>query len=447
MVDIATSIFSFFVLITLIVVVHEGGHFSAAKICGVRVLAFSIGFGKKLFSLKRGETVFSFSAIPLGGYVRMLEVNDRSEMDNIEDCFETKSLLARSFIIAAGPIANFILAFLVYWIIFIKGVAGPIPYVGDISVDSVAYEVGFSSGDRILKLNKKSVETWEAVHREMIIEILKGGSLEFEVSRLNGKSSNFTITSDSFTLNELDKKGPFDQIGLVPKQVKIATAISKVLKESPAYKGGLVAGDIIVSVENTQVGEWTELVEIIQNNPDKPLLFRINRNGDKLDKVITPELYQENEIRRGRIGIQGDISSFYSIQRYGAFEAGWLALERTVDMTLMTLRSIIKLVTMELSIRNLSGPITIADYAGKSITSGLDSFLGFLALISISIGIINLLPIPMLDGGHLLYNIVEWFSGKRLSESVYVATQKIGLAILLGLFLVAIYNDIFRIMN
>ena len=166
-----------------------------------------------------------------------------------------------------------------------------------------------------------------------------------------------------------------------------------------------------------------------------------------LDKVITPELYQENEIRRGRIGIQGDISSFIQSQRYGVFEAGWLALERTVDMTLMTLRSLIKLVTMELSIRNLSGPITIADYAGKSITSGLDSFLGFLALISISIGIINLLPIPMLDGGHLLYNIAEWISGKRLSESVYVATQKIGLAILLSLFLVAIYNDIFRIMN
>ena len=150
----------------------------------------------------------------------MLEVNDRSEMDNIEDCFETKSLFARSFIIAAGPIANFILAFFVYWIIFVKGVAGPIPYVGDIPEDSVAYEVGFSPGDRILKLNKTSVETWEAVHRGMIIEILKGGNLEFEVSGLNGTPAMYTITSDSFKLNELDEKGPFDQIGLVPKASK-----------------------------------------------------------------------------------------------------------------------------------------------------------------------------------------------------------------------------------
>ncbi len=447
MVDIATSIFSFFVVITLIVVVHEGGHFSAAKICGVKVLTFSIGFGKKLLTLKKGETVFSFSAIPLGGYVQMLEVDDRSENDNIEDCFETKSLFARSFIIAAGPIANFILAGLVYWIIFIKGVAGPIPYVGEIPTDSVAYKVGFSLDDRILKLNNRSVETWEAVHREMLMEILKGKSLNFEVSNLDGKSSNFIITSDNFKLNELDEKGPFDQIGLVPKQVKIPAVISKVIKESPADRGGLVAGDIIVSVQNIQVVEWAELVQMIQKNPDKPLLFRVNRNGNKLDRVITPEPFLENDIRLGRIGIHGDISSFYSIQRYGPFDAIWLALERTVDMTLMTLRSLMKLVTMELSVRNLSGPITIADYAGKSMTSGLDSFLGFLALISISIGIINLLPIPMLDGGHLLYNIAEWVSGKRLSESFYVATQKIGLAILLCLFLVAIYNDIFRIMN
>ena len=447
MVDIANSIFSFFVVITLIVVVHEGGHFSAAKICGVKVLTFSIGFGKKLFSFKRGETVFSFSAIPLGGYVQMLEVSDRSETDNIEDCFETKSLFARSFIIAAGPIANFILAVLVYWIIFIKGVAGPIPYVGEIPVDSVAYRAGFNSGDRILTLNKRNVDTWEAAHRETIMEILKGRSLEFEVSGLDGKSSNLIITADNFDLNELDEKGPFDQIGLVPKQVKIPAVISKVMKESPAYKSGLIAGDIILSVQNTQVSEWTELVELIQKNPDKPLVFRIDRNGDRLDKVITPEPFQENEVRLGRIGVQGDISSLYSIQKYGPGDAVWLALERTLDMTLMTLRSLMKLVTMELSVRNLSGPITIADYAGKSMTSGLDSFLAFLALISISIGIINLLPIPMLDGGHLLYNIAEWISGKRASESFYVATQKIGLAILLCLFLVAIYNDIFRIMS
>ncbi len=447
MVDLVNSIVSFFLVITVIVVVHEGGHFSAAKICGVKVLAFSIGFGKKLFSLKRGETVFSFSAIPLGGYVQMLELNDKTEKDSIENCFETKSLFARSFIIAAGPIANFILAGIVYWIIFIKGVAGPIPYVGEIPVNSVAYEVGFSTDDRILKLNKKRVETWEAVHRQMIMEILKGKNLEFEVASSDGGFTNHIIPVDNFKLNKLDEKGPFDQIGLVPKQIKIPATISKVIKESPAYKGGLVAGDTVVSIQNTQIDGWSELVEIIQQNPETPLLFVIHRNGEKFDKLITPELAQDGGLRLGRVGIQGDISPFYSIQRYGAFDAVWLAIERTLDMALMTVRSLMKLVTMELSIRNLSGPITIADYAGKSMESGLDSFLAFLALISISIGIINLLPIPMLDGGHLLYNILEYISGKKLSASFYVATQKIGLAILLSLFLVAIFNDIFRIVN
>jgi len=447
MADIATSIVSFFVVITLIVVVHEGGHFSAAKICRVRVLAFSIGFGRKLFSLKKGGTVFSFSAIPLGGYVQMLELKDRTEKDSIEDCFEGKSLFARSFIIAAGPMANFILACVVYWIIFIKGIAGPIPYVGEIPVNSVASESGLSMDDRIIKLNKKRVETWEAVHREMIMEILKGRNLEFEVANSNGERANHIISVDKFNLNELDKKGPFDQIGLVPKQIKIPAVISKVINESPAYKGGLVAGDTIVSVQNTEIDGWAELVEIIQKNPETPLLFGIYRNGETFDKLITPELVQKGERRLGRVGIQGDISSFYSIQRYGALDAVWLSLERTFDMTLMTLRSLMKLVTMELSFRNLSGPITIADYAGKSMESGLDSFLAFLALISISIGIINLLPIPMLDGGHLLYNILEFISGRKLPTSFYIATQKIGLAILLSLFLIAIFNDIFRIIN
>ena len=447
MVDLATSIVSFFVVITLIVVVHEGGHFGAAKLCRVKVLAFSIGFGKKLISLKKGDTIFSFSAIPLGGYVQMLEMNDKVEKDNIENCFEAKSLFARSFIIAAGPIANFILACVVYWVIFIKGVAGPIPYVGEIPVNSVAYEVGFSTDDRILKLNKKRVDTWEAVHREMIMEILKNRNLEFEVVSSNGKFTNLVVSANNFKLNELDKKGPFDQIGLVPKPIKVPAVISNVIEESPAYKGGLVSGDTIVSVQNIKIDEWAELVEIIQKNPETPLRFVINRNGEKFDKLITPELFQEGDLRRGRVGIQGDISSFYSIQRYGAFDAVGLALERTFDMTLMTFRSLVKLVTMELSFRNLSGPITIADYAGKSMESGLDSFLAFLALISISIGIINLLPIPMLDGGHLLYNILEYISGKKLSASFYIVTQKIGLAILLSLFLVAIFNDIFRIIN
>jgi len=447
MVDLATSIVSFFVVITLIVVVHEGGHFGAAKLCRVKVLAFSIGFGKKLISLKKGDTIFSFSAIPLGGYVQMLEMNDKAEKDNIENCFEAKSLFARSFIIAAGPIANFILACVVYWVIFLKGVAGPIPYVGEIPVNSVAYEVGFSTDDRILKLNKKRVDTWEAVHREMIMEILKNRNLEFEVVSSNGKFTSLVVSADNFKLNELDKKGPFDQIGLVPKQIKVPAVISKVIEESPAYKGGLVSGDTIVSIQNIKIDEWAELVEIIQKNPETPLRFVINRNGEKFDKLITPELFQEGDLRRGRVGIQGDVSSFYSIQRYGAFDAVGLALERTFDMTLMTFRSLVKLVTMELSFRNLSGPITIADYAGKSMESGLDSFLAFLALISISIGIINLLPIPMLDGGHLLYNILEYISGKKLSASFYIVTQKIGLAILLSLFLVAIFNDIFRIIN
>ena len=447
MVDLAISIVSFFVVITLIVVVHEGGHFGAAKLCRVKVLAFSIGFGKKLISLKKGGTIFSFSAIPLGGYVQMLEMNDKTEKDSIEDCFEAKSLFARSFIIAAGPMANFILACIVYWVIFIKGVAGPVPYIGEVPVNSVAFEVGFSTDDRILKLNKKRVETWEAVHREMIMEILKNRNLEFEVVSSNGEFINHVISVDNFKLNELDKKGPFDQIGLVPKQIKIPAVISKVIRGSPANEGGLVAGDTIVSVQNIQIDEWSELVEIIQKNPETPLLFVIHRNGEKFDKLITPELFQEGELRLGRVGVQGDISSFYSIQRYGALDAVGLALERTVDMTLMTLRSLMKLVTMELSFRNLSGPITIADYAGKSMESGLDSFLAFLALISISIGIINLLPIPMLDGGHLLYNILEYVSGKKLSASFYVVTQKIGLAILLSLFLVAIFNDIFRIIN
>ncbi len=447
MVDLATSIVSFFVVITLIVVVHEGGHFGAAKLCRVKVLAFSIGFGKKLISLKKGDTIFSFSAIPLGGYVQMLEMNDKAEKDNIENCFEAKSLFARSFIIAAGPIANFILACVVYWVIFLKGVAGPIPYVGEIPVNSVAYEVGFSTDDRILKLNKKRVDTWEAVHREMIMEILKNRNLEFEVVSSSGKFTSLVVSADNFKLNELDKKGPFDQIGLVPKQIKVPAVISKVIEESPAYKGGLVSGDTIVSIQNIKIDEWAELVEIIQKNPETPLRFVINRNGEKFDKLITPELFQEGDLRRGRVGIQGDVSSFYSIQRYGAFDAVGLALERTFDMTLMTFRSLVKLVTMELSFRNLSGPITIADYAGKSMESGLDSFLAFLALISISIGIINLLPIPMLDGGHLLYNILEYISGKKLSASFYIVTQKIGLAILLSLFLVAIFNDIFRIIN
>ncbi|MEC8148393.1 MAG: RIP metalloprotease RseP [Pseudomonadota bacterium] len=447
MVDLIATLGSFLLVITIIVVVHEGGHFGAARICGVKVLSFSIGFGKKLLSIRRGETVFSLSAIPLGGYVQMLEMKEKSEDDKLEECFESKSLFAKSFIIAAGPLANFILAGLVYWIVFLLGSIGPIPYIGNISNDSIAHRSGFNSGDQILKINTRQVETWEAVHRGLIIELLTNKPIDFFVQKSDGSQKKYRVLPDQFNLNLLEEKGPLTQIGLTPKPINLPTTISKVVKNSPAYEGGLVAGDKIISIESTFVEGWNDIVEVIRLSPGKPLLFVVERGDQMFETSITPEIILKGEQKFGRLGIQADYTSTYSIQRYGVLEALGLALTQTIDMTLLTFRSLVKLVTLELSLKNLSGPITIADYAGKSMESGLNSFLSFLALISISIGIINLLPIPMLDGGHLLYNLIEFLRGKKLSDGFYETSQKIGLAVLLSLFFVAIYNDIFRIVN
>lgn len=447
MVDLIVSALSFLLVIMIIVVVHEGGHFSAAKICRVKVLAFSIGFGQKLFSFKKGGTDFSLSAIPLGGYVQMLEVKGKSKNDSLDDCFESKSLLARSFIIIAGPAANFILASLIYWIIFMKGIVGPIPYVGDILKNSVAATAGFKPGDQILKVNGKDVQTWEAVHQQLIIEILKDKALDFIVSREDGSVHDYLIPAESFNLDEFERNGPFDQIGLAPEIADIPAKISQVMRASPAGQAGLLAGDRVLHIQNSPIKAWIDLVRIIRENPSKPLLFGIKRNGVVFETTITPVLAMDGGKKIGRIGIQGDYSSVYSTQRYGFLDAAKMATEKTLDMTLLTIRSLMKIFTLELSLKNISGPITIADYAAKSLESGVNSFLGFLALISISIGIINLLPIPMLDGGHLLYNFLEWISGKKLSTAFYETSQKIGIAVLLSLFFVAIYNDIFRLVN
>ena len=454
MMSLLFTILSFIVAISILVAIHEYGHYIVAKKLGVKILRFSIGFGKPLWKKRFGEdqTEFVIAALPLGGYVKMLDARE-TEVDAKEEHreFTRQSVWIRIAIVAAGPIFNFIFAIFAYWLMFIVGVSGIKPIIGDVDADGLAKKAGLVSGYEIVAINKNRTPIWDVAVKNIIPSIVDRSKAELELKDKSGQF--FTRTLDfTATMGEIKVEKLFEQLGFKPWRPNIKPVVGAVLDGSPALNAGFKNDDVIVSVNNVKTPDWLDVVEIVSSKPAEILQVVISRNGVETTLQVIPEKIVRNGNTVGRLGLSHKAGASYPEEMrithgYGVFEAIPSAFVRTWDFSVLTLKMMGKIFTGEISIKNLSGPVSIAQYAGYSASAGLARFLDFLAIVSISLGVLNLLPIPILDGGHLTYYIIEVIRKKPVSEETQEFASRIGMILLFSLMGVALYNDILRVMG
>ena len=448
--DIISTTFIFILTVSIIVTFHEFGHYIAAKICGVKVLEFSVGFGKRLFGKKFGKdkTDYKVSVLPLGGYVRMLDEREGNVIDTEKKrAFNNQSLLKRTFIVFAGPLFNFILAIFFYFLIFSGGYTGFKPEVGVIASGSIAQEIGFEEGDRINSVNLNEVRTWSEVTLQIMKVASEKNDIYFEVKR-NGKFIN--LKKVSYELINFENENILENIGIY-NFVSKSLEVGYVEDNSPAYEAGISVGDKFLSINGEEVNNWFEIVNIIKKSPNKELKISVLRNDNKEILYARPTIYNSESGKIGRLGVrpyidQNEVSKNKIQIKHSFYESLKLSAVKTYDFTILTINFISKLVMGEASLKNISGPVGIAGYAADSFNNGYTSFLGLLAMLSISIGILNLLPIPMLDGGHLMYYLVEFIIRRPVPESIQLIFQQLGMTFLIFLSFFALYNDILRIL-
>ncbi|HHJ80216.1 MAG TPA: sigma E protease regulator RseP [Candidatus Tenderia electrophaga] len=448
MITVLSSIFFFILALGILITVHEFGHYWVARKVGIKVLRFSVGFGKPLWSKTAGpdNTEYVLAAIPLGGYVRMLDEREGEvPEEEAHRAFNRQSLAKRTAVVAAGPVFNFILAIAAYWLIFVIGVTGMKPIVGQVSPGSIAAEAGLQQGEHIVAIGDKATPTWEAVVVSMLDDAIGSGEVVIKVEQPDEARQVQRIVRFDSIPEDLNRGGLLDFIGLRPYRPAIPATIGKLAPNGAADRAGVEVGDRIVAVDGRAIDDWEQLVDYVRARPDKSIDVEIERGAEALKLSITP-VRVEGDIGKIGAGVQmlEMPEELKSEVKYGPAVALLNAASKTWDMSYLTLRMLGKMVTGDISLSNLSGPISIARYAGYSASIGFISFLTFLAIVSISLGVLNLLPVPMLDGGHLLYYLVELFKGSPVSESTQLIGQKLGIAMLLGMMLLAFYNDILR---
>ncbi|MCK4950893.1 MAG: RIP metalloprotease RseP [Gammaproteobacteria bacterium] len=441
---------SFILALGILIAVHEYGHFWVARKLGVKVLRFSIGFGKPLLSRKSrdGETEYVLAAIPLGGYVKMLDEREGEVAEEeLDRAFNNKPVLSRIAVVLAGPIANFIFAIFALSIMYFSGIPGYKPILGDIKVDSIAGQAGFRNGDLVLQVQRKDVASWQETRMALLDVALDQKWIEVKVQDAQGNQAIRTLNLNG-SGNPVDNQDFMGEIGL--DLWRPPAVLGEVTPGGPADQAGLKAGDRVISVNGEPMNYWLDWVNIVREHHDQLLQVEIDRQGELLLFNLTPGSKQKDEKKIGFVDVRMPQSYWEKMSveiRYGPIEALGAGIGKTWDMSVLMLRVMGKIVTGDASLRNISGPVTIAQYAGDSASRGLMSFLSFLALISISLGVLNLLPIPILDGGHLMYYLVELVKGSPVSEQTQSVGQQIGIMILLALMILAFYNDFMRLLN
>ncbi|NEX20356.1 RIP metalloprotease RseP [Thiorhodococcus mannitoliphagus] len=453
--DLLFTIGAFVVALAILIAVHEFGHFWVARRLGVKVLRFSIGFGKALWRWQRhpDDTEYVIAMIPLGGYVKMLDEREEEVPDALLDkAFNRQPLWKRSAIVVAGPLFNLLFAIFAYWAIFMAGDTGLKPIVGAVEPDSIAAESGFMPGDELLQVGDRLARSWETAVFAVTVKAMDGGALSVRVRDAQGQDRVRLISSDAVA--ELsDEPDLLRRVGLEPKRPKIPPVIGEIVPGESAEQAGLEVGDRILSVDGAPVESWQAWVAMVRDRPDAPMLLDVERDGRLLHDVeITPGVIDSDGQEVGRIGagvdVPDDLMAGYLVKvRYGPVEAMGQAVGKTLEMSGLMLRVMGRMLTGEASVRNLSGPITIAEAAGRTASYGLDSFIKFLAIVSISLGVLNLLPIPVLDGGHLLFFLAEWVKGSPLSEQAQLQGQKVGFILLAALMTLAFYVDLSRLLG
>lgn len=441
------TLFWAIILLGILVSVHEFGHFLFAKLAGVRVLKFSLGFGPKLAGRKYGDTEYLISTIPLGGYVKMLGENPDEELKEEDRAFayNCQPVWKRFLIVFAGPVFNIFFASLIFVFLFLSGVPVPYPDAGKIEENSPAAKAGLMTGDRIIEINGKSVESWGDIDSFMIDN--PGKTLALRVKR-EGKIIELSVTPVKKTeKNIFGEDTKSWEIGVSPLLYPV---IGEVMKGSRAKKAGLKKGDRIIQVDGKAIKIWQDLTSIIHDNPDVPLKFRIRRDGREMDLTITPEKQTFSTLGGadktiGIIGIKPMGNDF--IKRFNPIESAKLGIQKTWEISELTVLSLIKLIERVIPAETIGGPIMIFQVASQQASQGVVNFFTLMAFLSINLGILNLLPIPILDGGHIMFLGIEAIRRKPLDEKIISVSQKIGLAIILTLMALAFYNDIMRLVT
>jgi regulator of sigma E protease len=452
--DILFKIAAFIVAVGLLVAVHEFGHFWVARRLGVKVLRFSIGFGRPLWRRQSSpdEPEYVIAAIPLGGYVKMLDEHEGPvPVEDLPRAFNRQSLRVRSAVVIAGPLFNFLFAIAAFWGVLVLGETGIRPIIGEVTANTPAAGSGFAPGDEILAINGRSTPTWSLAMQELATASVGQPRPQIRVRDADGVERERAMQSSS--VGDLaETRDLLGHIGLVPERPLIPPVFGKVLDGEAAQQAGIEPGDRIVSADGQPIADWGAWVDYVQARPGETIALTVERAGTDLAIALTPAAFAREDAVIGRIGASNQpapeiLERYQATHRMGWGEAVPAAMGRTLEYSVLTLKVIWRILTGEASIHNLSGPITIADAAGKTASIGFVYFLKFLAIVSISLGVLNLLPVPVLDGGHLLYFAIEAVKGSPLSEAAMLQGQKIGLVLLLGLMSLAFYVDLLRVFS
>lgn len=454
MLELVYTVGWFIVALAILIAVHEFGHFWAARKLGVKVLRFSIGFGRPLLRhvSPRDGTEYVLSAIPLGGYVKMLDEQEGSVPAAQQHlAFNRQPLWKRSVIVTAGPFFNFLFAVLAYWAIFVTGDVGTRPVIGEVVPQSIAAEARFAPGDELLAIADRPTPTWEAAVFALMAEVLNGEDLAVRVRDESGLELVRVLYGEALA-GLPDDPALLSKLGLSPARPVLPARIGETIPDAPAMRAGLRPGDLVRSVDGESIAHWSDLVEAVQARPGRPLRLEVERGSERHGFLVIPHAVQLGDRKVGRIGAAAQVSpqlfdAYRTEVRLGPVAALSAAIGKTADMSLLMLRVIGRMLTGKASVENLGGPISIAETAGKTASYGLGYFVKFLAVVSISLGVLNLLPIPMLDGGHLLYFAIEAVKGSPLSEQAQLQGQRVGLALLAALMTLAFYVDISRLLS
>lgn len=439
---------SFLIALIILIAVHEWGHFWVARRCGVKVLRFSLGFGKILWNRKgKDGTEYSLSLIPLGGYVKMLDERIETVPAELKSqAFNNQSVAKRTAIVAAGPLANFVFAVVAFWLVFLLGVPGVKPVIGEITPSSVAYQAGLRSGMQILKVNQQAVTDWEDVSYGFV-GAAGQSEINLTVESESGVQQRIMLPLTDWNISP-DEPLPFRKLGFSPLAPEILPELAQLTPGGAGEKAGLQVGDKILSVNQISVNDWQQFAKTIQQSPDIPLQLQVSRDNQTISVTLIPERRETKDRIIGFAGLMPVVKplpeKYLTETRYGPVDAVSHALKRTAEVTKLTLDVVGKLLTGTISVDNLSGPISIAKGAGDSAGFGLVYFLGFLGLISVNLGIMNLLPLPVLDGGHLLFFGIEALLGRPVPEKVQDIAYRIGAALLMCLMAIALFNDFTR---
>ena len=449
--ELIQTILSFLVALLILVSIHEFGHFYIARRCGVKVHRFSIGFGKVLWSWRDKQgTEYALAALPLGGYVKMLDEREGEVApEELHLAFNNKTVWQRIAIVAAGPLANFLLAIFLFWGLLLQGQQDLIPIIDSVKPGSIAAQAGLESGQEIVAVDGEPTPTWQALNKALLNRLGESGRISFKVAY---SGSHFNYESEAQLvewLREATDPNPVAGLGITLAFPKIPPVVGEVIAASPAEKAGLKTGDKILRVDDLAIDDWQAWVEYVRKYPGKALQVSVQRDAQPLQITLIPELVEEHGQHIGRVGVgvkaytfPEDMIRSYDYSIAGAFVAG---VNKTWETSGFVLLSVKKLILGEISTKNLSGPITIAKVAGSSAEGGLRSFIGFVALLSVFLAVFNLLPIPVLDGGHLFYYLLEVIKRKPVSDRVQMLGYQVGLFLVISLSVLALYNDIMRL--